>query len=213
MLKFLKKEWLPILFIIADIIVAIVLYPSLPDRIPTHWGINGQINGWGQKNVAIFGILSLIIGMYALLSVIPTFDPKKHNYEKFGKFYGIIKTGLTIFFSIIFGLSLAAAMKIDIQMDKTMTILLGILWIFMGNYMFSIKQNWFVGIRTPWTIEDEEVWNRTHRLAGKLWVGGGVLILISSFVYPPAGFAIIMITGLIPVVYSYVIYKKKQEGN
>ena len=193
-------------------LLGIALYSDLPDRVPTHWGFDGEINSWSGKNTVVF---SMPIGM-ALLSILVQLmlenDPKKSNMSAAVK---AISRWLCPVMSLIFvPASLLSAIGYDLPMSLIACLLVGAVLIIMGNYLPKSKQSYTVGIRLPWTLSSTENWNRTHRLAGKLWIFAGFcLIAAGIFTHrspaaSAAALVIVLIVLLVPSVYSFVLYKK-----
>ena len=200
--------------VVAGMILAgIIVYPHLPDRIPTHWGIHGEVNGWSNRwpgafIAPIMGIIFLI-----LFPFLQRIDPKRRNYGNFQQAWEGIQTLLVLFFAYIQGVTYVATLR---QVDsnfvgQSIMVGIGILFIVLGNYMGKVRQNWFVGIRTPWALEDPVVWQKTQRIGGWAFVIGGIAILLMSLTMPPNPYifmGIIAVIALGPIVYSYVIAKK-----
>jgi len=197
----------------------LLLYPSLPSQIPTHWGLNGQVNGWMPKEFGVWLLPIIAIVVACLLPLVRYIDPYKDNYVKFEDSWLRFQLFLVIFFAYIYALTLGAAVNAEISglLNRAIIGGVGILFILLGNMFGKIRHNFFVGIRTPWTLADEDVWNRTHRLGGWLFVIAGLLMLLVAAL---TGNAIVFITSLViavvlaaivPTVYSYVIFQKKHR--
>jgi uncharacterized membrane protein len=149
--------------------------------------------------------------------VVPKIDPKK-NMESMGGKYDQFKFILVAFMSVVVLLVMYISINQKLSNPNMIVILVGTLFVFMGNYFKVIKQNYFIGIKTPWTLESEEVWKLTHLLAGKMWVIGGILIVIFSLVVPEnlnfyIFISITAVISIVPIAYSYVIYKKLKNNN
>ena len=193
------------------------VYPSLPASVPLHYGFDGKPNGFGTRSEFLLVQLFISViagGVYLLIKYLPLIDPKKQvkygeaNFQK-------LAFGLVFFLSAInIGITYGTVNS-SFKIDKIILPIVGLLFAFLGNIMNSIKPNYFAGVRTPWTLEDEGNWRATHRLAGKIWFVGGILLTILVLVLPTeAAFAVfipfIIVMALIPVVYSYVYFKKHQ---
>lgn len=208
----LKKDWIILIIIILGFVLGAYFYKSLPDRVPIHWNAKGEVNGYGSKSFGAFGTPLINLGLYLLFLVLPYIDPKGKNYESFKSAYQYLKYILVIF---LFGIEI-----ITFFMVKNSTfikpiiipIMVSLLFIFMGIIMGRIKNNYFVGIRTPWTLANDEVWRKTHRMAGPLWVIGGILNILVTLIdinFTEISFIImIILIVIVPIVYSYIIYKK-----
>ena len=207
---FLKKDWLIILLIIAGFVISICFYPYLPDRVPSHWNAQGEIDGYGSKLFGAFGMPSINLGIYLLYILLPYIDPKRKNYASFKPTYQLFKYIIVIFFFCVHLAILLNVTGFKVDIPTFIQIAISLLFIFMGNAMGRIKHNYFIGIRTPWTLASEEVWKKTHRISAPLWVAGGVLNLVLFLLGagPYSFIAIIIVISVIPTIYSYLIYRK-----
>jgi uncharacterized membrane protein len=154
----------------------------------------------------------MMVLLYALFNFLPQLDPKKDNYKKFSRAYRAVQFFVLLFLGIIWLISIAANLGYAVPIGKIIGGIVGLLFIILGYYLPTLKTNWFIGIRTPWTISDDKVWERTHILGKKVFMMSGVLIIISPHLPVAIGstfFLIAVLLFLWPVVYSYVIYKKK----
>lgn len=205
-----KYKWTLILACIVSIcpiIVGLILWNQLPDRIATHFGSGGEANGWSSKAFTVFGIPGIMTAVELILFFATTNDPKKRNIDE--KLMRLILWIIPVF-SLIVNFScyaIALGKKVDIGMITNVCV--GIVFIIMGNYMHRIKQNYTVGIKLPWTLNSEENWNRTHRMASWLFVLCGILFIINGAVLQTewmVGAAILM--AVVPGLYSFILYKK-----
>lgn len=193
------------------------IYGSLPEIVPVHYGLAGKVDRYGHKSelIILTGIL-LFAGLlvYLLLKFLPAIDPK--NKVKYGEdTFRKIAFGIVLFMTALNIAILYVTMHRSLPVDKIILPIAGLLFTFMGNMMNNIKPNYFAGVRTPWTLENEDTWRATHRLAGKLWFTGGLIITATSLMLPSVPATIVFIAGimaltLIPVVYSYVYFKNHQ---
>jgi len=205
------REW-PMLAILAIPIVHLaVVGDRIPDQLPIHWNIDGEADGYGPK----YTLPLINIGLYLLLLVLPSIDPRKRNYEAFSTTFRKVRLVLVLFFSALCSITIAKAAGADIPLNRIVVIGVMLLFTVLGNYMGTIRPNWFIGIRVPWTLESESVWRKTHKLAGRLWFWSGLLLLLSAFVLPQAIlgrtlFAAVMVMAIIPIAYSYVMFQKEK---
>lgn len=190
------------------------LYTGLPETVPTHWNMEGQIDNWGSKSM--LWIIPFVTGFlgYLLMSLAPKIDPKGQIKQMGAKFYQL-KFIIVLFLTALGLYILYATQQQSMSSPKIIFILLGVFFTALGNYLPSVKPNYFIGLRTPWTLENATVWKKTHRLAGKLWVVGGLLIIVSSLLLAQPKnlivfFVIIGIITIIPLVYSYIWYKQEK---
>jgi uncharacterized membrane protein len=210
----LKTEILPVLIIVLVAISSFYFYSNFPDIVPTHWGVSGEVDGWGSRNTA-FIIPAVIVGMYLMFLLLPFLDPKKEKYEQFKKPYHIFKNFLILFMAFIYFVASFAGLGYDLPVGAIIPVMVGILFVIIGNYMAKIKMNWFVGIKTPWTLSSEEVWNKTHRFGGKMFVLGGILMAIEPFLPVsfrlPVFILIIFLLTFGTMGYSYLVYMKEKN--
>lgn len=209
---FTKKEILPICLIIFIFAAGYFFYPILPDKVPSHWNIRGEIDAWCGKNVAVLLIPGIVLFVYLLMLFIPAIDPLKANYEKFLTPYFQLRVLFVLFFTVLYLYTLLAAIETEtINIIYFIVPALSVMFIAIGFLLPLIKKNYFVGIRTPWTIDSEEVWDKTHQRSGKFFIGAGIISLIGIFI-PQYSFLIFITAVLLAafgsVVYSYFVFKQ-----
>lgn len=198
------------LVLIATIASALA-YPSLPDQVPVHWNAAGEIDGYGSKLTgALFGP-GLAVFTWLLIWAVPRISPKGFGTGEFADVVGIIQVALVAFMVSIGGLMLLAAFGEPVAIERIIPIAVGALLLLLGNYMGKMRKNFFIGIRTPWTLASDEVWARTHRLGGYLFVIAGIGMMVAGLA-GYAGAAVLVVlplaAGLIPVVYSFIAYRQ-----
>ncbi|MBT4349563.1 SdpI family protein [bacterium] len=210
------KHWnyLSWLVILITIFASAYFYDKLPDQVVTHWNAAGEPDGWGSKNFVTFFIPGLLIGMYLLFQWLPKLDPKKANYAKFFNIYKIFQFVIIAFLSFMYFITTLYNIGWKIDIGATISIVVGLMMVIFGSNMKKIKTNWFIGIRTPWTLSSEVVWKKTHEFAAKIFVFGGLLFIIISFL-PAEWFMwlliLIILVLLSPAVYSYFIFRDIKE--
>lgn len=195
-------------------LAVLMLYPFLPAEIPIHWGFEG-IDAYGEK-IYIFLYPCFLLILNAILAITVRLDPKKKNYQKFIHTY----TGLVYLMNIIVWLIstcmiLVAFFPSQVDMNVLMRILFGITICFIGNMMPRIRQNYFFGFKTPWAIEDERVWIKTHRFAGRVWFFSGIACCISICLPIPEEIYVwlfLAVILIIPMIYSYYTFIKLNKG-
>jgi uncharacterized membrane protein len=193
------------------------IYPALPAKVPLHFGPGGKPDAYGEPK-DLFGVqyllLGVSLGVYLLIKYLPQIDSKqkaKYSADTFQK----MSLGLVLFISAINLAILFATVNGSFNIEKLLFPLMGLFFAFLGNLMNSIKPNYFAGIRTPWTLESEDTWRATHRLAAKLWFWGGVVLTILTLVLKGEIASTVFISGvvvmaLVPTVYSFIYFKKHQ---
>lgn len=204
---------LPLLaLLLADLAFGAWALPRLPERIPVHWNLAGEADGFGAPWPHAVLLPAVGLGLWALLLVLPLVDPLRRNY---GRFPATLKLFRWLVPLLCVGLHLAATLAslgLPVDHGAAVRALLAITFVVLGNSMGKLRHNWFIGIRTPWTLASEEVWTRTHRLAAPIWVAGGLLQLAGAFVSGTAGEALfggtLAVMVLVPVVASYLLFRK-----
>lgn len=189
------------------------IWPSLPQSVPMHWNASGEIDRWGDKSETLM-IPILMTGLvYVLFLILPKIDPKG-KLESMGNKLNSFRMILTCFMSVL-SLYVLYSIKTLNADPKMLFPLLGLLFAFLGNYMKTMKPNYFIGFRTPWTLENEEVWKKTHKMGGMLWFIGGLLMtftfLLDGKTQLYTFMAIIVVITIIPVVYSYLEFQKQKN--
>jgi uncharacterized membrane protein len=199
-----RTEAFNILLIIAMFVASAVTFPSASDVIPIHWGINGQPNGYGGRFEGLFLLPLMTVGIYLLLLFLPNIDPRRANYDKFGSVYRIIRTLLIVFMAGLHGVIIASIHGTAIDMSMVVMVMVGLMLAVLGNYFGKLKQTWFVGIRTPWTLSSELSWTKTHILGGKIFVVFGLLLALSGLIRQNWLFFVVMGLFLAAIVYLFV---------
>jgi len=200
------------LVVLACLIAAFILYPQLPEQVPSHWNAAGEIDGYMGRFGGAFFMPSIMLGLLVMFWIIPKIDPKKANYLRMGKAYSLVVFAIILFMGAIYGGTIAAVYGHKMAVPRVAMTGIGLLLIIIGNYMGKIKYNYMFGIRTPWTLANEDVWNKTHRVMAPLWVVGGVILLPVSFL--PANWTMPLIVGVSVIlslgsmVYSFIVYRK-----
>lgn len=216
-MKKLKKEWPILLILFLPAIYLAFLWADLPEKVPVSWDFQGNVSRYGQKaNVPVyFAIFPVTI--YVLLSLVPFVDPRKKILQMGAKYFKI-KAIISIFMALLSLFFLYLVQNQNLPINPSLIFVgIGLLISFLGNYFKTIKPNYFIGIRTPWTLEDETIWRKVHNAAGLIWFVGGILIVLFSLLINSAYFknillAIILLLVLIPVVHSFVLFKRKQQS-
>jgi len=210
--KRISAHWSLWLIVAASFIVSLSLYSKLPDQIPMHWNLAGEVDRYGSRLEGAFTMPVLSAVILLMLIWLPAIDPRKKSYEKFADFYKLFQWVMVLFLIGMQSLTLSWALGYQFSISLYVKLGIGILFMFLGNYLGKTRSNWFVGIRTPWTLENDEVWNKTHRLAGRLMFAAGILTLILAFI--DQGFTMFLLLGavllasVIPVIYSFLLYRQ-----
>ena len=204
----MKHFIIKLLIVISLFASAYYLYPSLPEKIPTHWNYAGQVDAYGTRD-SIYVAPFICLGMLLLFSILKKVDPKQMNYEKFSTTWEIIQYSLLLFFAYIFAISIYASLHPAFDVGMAVMLGIGVLFVILGNFMGKLRQNYFIGYKLPWTLNNEEVWNKTHRFAGKCMMLSGFIFMVNAWpkFYPlPIFITAMVILGVLPIVYSYSIF-------
>jgi uncharacterized membrane protein len=197
--------------IVSLLALAAVLYSSLPERMPTRWNALGEVIGYTPKTWGIVMFLAIPVGIFLLMKVLPPISPRGFRMDAFQRVTDIITATLTVGFAGISAAALLAASGTLMQIQTVVMLFAGVMCLVVGNYLGKVRKNFFIGIRTPWTLASDEVWARTHRLGGWTFAVGGVVLLAVAWDpnWFPRGLAIIAAgAALVPTVYSFVIYRR-----
>jgi uncharacterized membrane protein len=193
------------------------IWNGLPGRVPTHFNVNGQADDWSGKSLLLAIPAGLGLGIYLVMLFIPVFDPKK-KLRLMGDKYHSLRFMMTFFISALSIYLLYITKVGQIKNPQWIIALLGLMLAMLGNYFQVLRPNYFVGIRTPWTLENEEVWRKTHFLGGRLWMAGGILIVIISFIIRShvsllitAG-GILLVLVVVPVTFSFIEFRRQTHA-
>jgi uncharacterized membrane protein len=206
------RKWYPPFLVAVSVIVSAVFYPRLPERIPTHWNAHGQVNGYGSKWVTL-GLFPLAtLAMWGVLRFLPTIDPRRENYAKFQGTYDLVMNLVLTLILLLQGVAIAGALGAPIAF-RLLPVVIGAAFVVLGNAMPRARPNWWFGIRTPWTLSNDRVWERTHRVGGYLFVALGIVTALATLLPETATFVVIGVLGgataLGTLVYSYVAWRQE----
>lgn len=194
-----------------------VLWPSLPARIPTHWGVSGQVDGWSGRAFGALLLPVMSVAAYLLLLFLPTFDPRMKKGVEGNSLavLGIVRLAMVALLTFMFGVQMAVALGVPIDSGRLIINGLLVFFLVMGNFFGSLRPNYFVGIRTPWTLESPATWRATHRVGGRIMVLGSLLLMALQFVVPNISAAfLVFVLGLAvwSMVYSWSYHRTHAAG-
>lgn len=208
----LSVNWMVLAMIFGLYFIGAIIYPQLPDMVPSHWNINGEVDGYMSKTAHIIGFPSLILGVYLLMTFAPLLDPKPESYKKFTGVFEGFRFVLVIVLGIFYMATNLVALGYDLPVGKIALLVIGAMFVYLGNYFGKVRHNYTFGIKTPWTLASEEVWNKTHRVSGPLWVITGIIWMLSVFLNERTAFfvdmALLFIVSGYGAVYSYILFKR-----
>ncbi len=205
-----KYEIAIILIIVVSFAIGGYFYPQMPERVASHWNAQGQVDGYMSKFWGLFLMPFISIGMALLLVFIPRIDPLKANIEKFKLYYYRFVTLIMVFFFYLYLLTIFWNLDLRFNMVQLLMPAFGILFYYAGVLAGKAKRNYFIGIRTPWTLSSDMVWDKTHALGGKLFKIAGLITLWGTFFPRYAIFFMLIpvaLAGIFPLIYSYLLFR------
>jgi len=214
--KDIVRDWPALAVIFISLAAGAVLHPYLPERIPSHWNIKGEVDAYSSRFWGAFGLPLLAAGIYLLMTFLPAIDPRRENYKKFAGAYRLIKFALVFFMCGLYLLVIFSALGYRLPVDRLVAAAVSLLILVFGSLMGQLQHNYFVGIKTPWTLASENVWQKTHRLGGRLWVIAGLVGLLASPIGGiTSGVVLALSLGtalIVPIVYSYVEFRRQNAN-
>jgi len=206
-------------YIIGAALIAVVLaataaaYPHLPETVPTHWDTHGNVNAWSAKWTLFTTVPGMMTAMLLLFAALPWLSPKHFEVDAFRSTYLYIMVVILTMMAYIHGLILAASLSWAVDVSRAIEAGICLLTALLGNVLGKVRRNFYVGIRTPWTIANEQVWNATHRFASKTFLAGGLLGLVAVLLRTPFWLPItLLLVGMLtPVIHSLVFYKQLER--
>ena len=206
-----KSEILILFLVAASFVVGIYIYPQMPERMASHWGMEGQVDGYLSKFWGVFLLPIIFLVMAILFIIIPRIDPLKNNIQQFRKYFDGFIILIFLFFLYIYGLTIYWNLGNVFNMTRFMVPAMAVLLYYCGILINNSKRNWSVGIKTPWTMSSDVVWDKTHKIGGKLFKASGIICLL-GLIWPFSAMWFVLVPILASTVfvfiYSYLEYKK-----
>lgn len=210
----MRSRWFGLVIAALALVATWLAWDKLPPHMATHWDASGHINGYSSRAFGALLAPAMMIGLTLLFQVLPALDPRRANYAKFADTYWVIANAVILFLGIVHLMVLAYGLGYGVSMTRVLPLGLGVLFIALGNVLPRVEPNWFVGIRTPWTLSSDTVWRKTHRTGGFVFLLGGCALLIEGITplgnVLPVMIGTIFVTALTPVVQSYLLWKGEQ---
>ncbi len=210
-----KNEIIILGIILLSFVIGIYLYSQMPEKMASHWNIQGEVDSYMSRFWGLFLMPIISIGLLALFVLIPKIDPLKKNIERFRKYFDEFIVLMIIFLFYIYLLTVFWNIGIRFNMGQFVIPALGILFYYVGILVENTKRNWFIGIRTPWTLSSEVVWNKTHKIGGKLFKFAGVVAFL-GVVFPRYAIFFVIIpvisVAVYTLIYSYLEYQKETSS-
>jgi len=197
--------------LLIPILIGLILWNQLPEQIPSHWGIDGEVDGWSSKAFAVFGFPCLLLVLHWICVLASSADPKAKDYHP--KMLHLVLWICPVIGLVVNALVYATALGYQLNVEIIMPLLVGLMFLIVGNLLPKCRQSYTMGIKLPWTLHNEENWNKTHRFGGKLWVIGGVFTMATAFLgsfWLLLGILAVMVA--VPTIYSYLYYRNHEKA-
>ena len=209
------RKLLAPLLILAAVAFSVAVWSRLPTRMPVHWDLHGEVNGYGSRAQGALFLPAVMLGLWLLMRFLPRIDPRRANYAKFADTYDLLVNSLGALFAVMHVALIGAALGWPVSMERVAPTLIGLQFIILGNALPRARPNWWFGIRTPWTLSNDRVWARTHRVGGYLLAAAGVVLLVTA-AFPGAwtfalGVGAAAAAGFGSLVYSYFAWKQESS--
>jgi len=201
--------------LIIAVLAGIVLYPRLPDPVPSHWNAAGQVDGYSSRFWGVFLVPIMLVPLLLLFIAIPNIDPLKANIAKFRGVFNAFILVFTVYMLFVYTLTLLAALGVKFNMTTLLMPVVGLLFIGISYMIRKAKRNFFIGIRTPWTLSNDQVWDETHKLGSWLFLLAGIVTIFTGFFGEKSIYfmlAAILLAAFVPVVYSYILWRKVSQS-
>jgi uncharacterized membrane protein len=207
------RKWIPAVLVAASFGLSAAAWSRLPERVPIHWNFRGEVDRWGGRLEGAFLLPIIALALWLVLPRLPLIDPRRASFDKFRDSYELIIAATIGFLFAVHCAVIATALGHPVPMGRLVPVGVGLLFITIGNVLPRTRPNWWMGVRTPWTLSNDRVWQRTHRVSGWLMVAAGIVILLSAFLPASWGFAVLLVaalgSALGSVVYSYLAWKQE----
>lgn len=212
-----KTEWFPLALIVLSFLAGAYFYQNFPVTVPSHWNFQGEIDGYSSAGVAAFLLPFMTLGIYLLFVFIPYLDPKKAQYSSFGTSYHQFKGVFVAFMSLLYALTGLNGLGYTINIGFWTPVMVGCLFCAIGLLMEKVKSNWFLGVRTPWSLSSDKVWDKTHKLSGQLFILAGALMAATVLVSPVGKIVLFSLSLAILIIgaplSSYIFYLQEKKDN
>lgn len=209
------RKWYPVAVVVVALAASAAVYGRLPDQVPMHWDMHGNVDRHGPRLQGALFLPAIMALMALLVPVLPRIDPRGANYEKFRPTYHLVMNAVLTLMLAIHLAVLATSLGFDVPIGRLVPAGVGALLVVIGNALPRARPNWMFGIRTPWTLSSERVWERTHRVGGYCMVAAGVVIMLSALL-PPGRTPVMMLFGaiavasIVPLAYSFVAWRQER---
>ena len=205
-----------LLVLAASLAFGLWAWGRLPAEVATHWNLSGEPDGWSSRTTGVLLTPGIGLGLALLLTVFPRIDPRRESYALHGPTYWTVANASLVFLGAVHAAMIGYNLGWPLRMDMLVGVGAGALFILLGNLMTRMRPNWFMGIRTPWTLSSEQVWRKTHRVGGYGFVAAGVVMAAAGLLRSGAFAVIALVTvgaaAIVPIVYSYFAWRDENES-
>jgi uncharacterized membrane protein len=205
-------KWISWMIVAIALLMSAALYRQLPESMPIHWNLAGEVDRYASKSTGAFMLPLVMVALAVMFETLPRVSPRGFAIDPDSRGYRAIALTSLLALLVIHAFAILTSIGVPIDMTMAMPLMMGALFVVIGNYITTVRKNFFVGIRTPWTLANDDVWFRTHRLGGRLFMLGGLVLMAAAFLGPKAMFAVLMgvivLVAGVPIVYSYVVYRR-----
>ena len=212
----MNRRWLGFVFAVTTLLFSAAVFSRLPEQVPTHFNIQGEPDQWSGRLWAAFLMPVMGIVLYLVFHMLPRISPRRTNLDRFADTYWLIANITIAFLCALHVLVLGRALGWPIDITSAILLGVGAMFMIIGNVLPRTRSNWWIGIRTPWTMESENVWRATHRLAGKTFMIGGAFTVVGALLPPDirpwVAMGALGIGGFIPVIYSYLYWRREKAA-
>ena len=212
----LLRRWYPLLLALLGTLLSLAVYARLPEPMAVHWNAQGRPDGWMPRRFAAFLGPVLLLVIWQVLRLARRIDPQQENYSRFDDAYETIVAAVLVLLLATHVVTVGVALGYPVPVGRVVPVLVGALFVVTGNVMPRLRANWWFGVRTPWTLSNDRVWARTHRLAGFCMTGAGIVIIIAALALPPRFGIPVLLAATVgavfaPAVYSYLAWRREQK--
>lgn len=212
----MMRKWVSPALVLGAFIFSTVVFPDLPERMATHWNLAGEPDGWSGRTLAAFFTPTVMLLTLVMLRWLPSIDPRRQNFAQFPGAYGLAVDAIMLFFAGLHVAMLGEALGWPVSLVTALPVGVGLLMVVLGSVLPRARPNYMFGIRTPWTLSSDRVWERTHRVGGYVLCSSGALIVILALILPksalPLLILILLAAALGTVWYSYAAYQEEMRS-
>lgn len=201
------------LVVLGAVVVSLATWSRVPERAPVHWNLAGEVDRYGGRAEVLLLMPAMMVFLWVLMRFLPRIDPRRANFAKMAGTYELVITLTLLLLFVLHGALIAVALGYPVPIDRLVPALVGVTFLVLGNVLPRARPNWWFGVRTPWTMSNDRVWTRTHRVAGYTFIIAGLGLLVLPFVGNVAVRGVVLaaslIAALVPILYSYIAWRQE----